>query len=301
MVQGNQRGENPDKAKRLVRGGLKATGLARDGRAAEGSILGMLGLFVNLSQEKGDGIMKGKVLITVMVGLFFMFFVSSIVEAAPGGIAECTTNLAVCNTDLTNAQTMYEVCSTNLTNTQTSLATCQANAQTSLEACQANLATCQDNTTACVQKTPLTSWDKKLPCDSTSNCPRFKLVLDGAAVLDKETGLVWEQSPSTSSSIWLVAQVHCNGLATGGRRGWRLPTLQELASLVDPTQFDPALPAGHPFGNVQSSDYWSATTFATNTSDAYDVDLFNGYVHVDTKGNVIYAWCVRGGQGVDPQ
>ena len=36
------------------------------------------------------------------------------------------------------------------------------------------------------------TWSQKLPA-----AQRFELVLDGAAVLDKETGLVWEQSPST--------------------------------------------------------------------------------------------------------
>jgi hypothetical protein len=60
------------------------------------------------------------------------------------------------------------------------------------------------------------------------------------------------------------AQSHCNTLKTGGRLGWRLPTLQELASLVDPSvPFPgPTRPAGHPFSNVQSGNYWSATANA---------------------------------------
>ena len=37
------------------------------------------------------------------------------------------------------------------------------------------------------------SWDQKITTAS-----RFKIVLDGEAVLDKETGLVWERSPATS-------------------------------------------------------------------------------------------------------
>jgi hypothetical protein len=46
------------------------------------------------------------------------------------------------------------------------------------------------------------TWSQKLRCDTTATCPRFELVLDGAAVLDKETGLVWEKSPSTSTMDW---------------------------------------------------------------------------------------------------
>ena len=60
------------------------------------------------------------------------------------------------------------------------------------------------------------------------------------------------------------------------RRGWRLPSVHELASLVDPTNpgGDPDLPAGHPFSNVQSSRYWSATTNADNPTNAWFVGFF---------------------------
>src|SRR5438128_10641825 len=101
---------------------------------------------------------------------------------------------------------------------------------------------------------PTPSWDQQLDCTKT-HCPRFIVLSDwsGAAVLDLETGLVWEQSPSASPADWFGAQARCNSLTAGDRLGWRLPTLQELASLVDPTQSNPALPPGHPFSNVQSA------------------------------------------------
>jgi hypothetical protein len=88
----------------------------------------------------------------------------------------------------------------------------------------------------------------------------------------------------------------------GNRKGWRLPTIQELASLVDPTQSNPALPAGHPFSNVQSSSfYWSATTFAFDASGVW-VERFNdGGVGPSNKSNDYFVWFVRGGQGVDSQ
>lgn len=139
------------------------------------------------------------------------------------------------------------------------------------------------------------AWSQTLPADE-----RFVLVLGGAAVLDKETGLVWEQSPDdTANRIWRSAQSFCNIRTVGNRKGWRLPVLQELASLVDPSiSFPgPTLPVGHPFSNVQSSNYWSATTLADSTSFAWFVNLTAGGVFDDLKDLSHFVWCVRGGYG----
>jgi len=131
---------------------------------------------------------------------------------------------------------------------------------------------------------------------------RFQLVLLGnAAVFDKETGLVWEQSPDTNVQDWLSAQARCNAKTVGDRQGWRLPTLQELASLVDPTvRFGPTLPI-NPFTNVRSSIYWSATIAAGNPTFAWFVSFANGQVGNTPKSDAHFVWCVRGGQSVDAQ
>jgi len=144
------------------------------------------------------------------------------------------------------------------------------------------------------------SWDQQLPAFT-----RFIVLSnwDSQAVLDRETGLVWEQGPS-GVDTWLGAQLDCAQKSVGNRLGWRLATIQELASLIDPTiPFPgPKLPAGHPFSNVRSENYWSATTSARNASSALLVLFDVGFVGSDSKTNAnIRIWCVRGGQGVDPQ
>jgi hypothetical protein len=105
------------------------------------------------------------------------------------------------------------------------------------------------------------SWDQTLACSTLANCPRFIVLsnMNSAAVLDRETGLVWERSPSPGPFVnWLQAHYVCNKLILGNRFGWRLPTVQELASLMEPRILDVPpinwLPAGHPFGNVQLSE-----------------------------------------------
>jgi hypothetical protein len=142
----------------------------------------------------------------------------------------------------------------------------------------------------------LPAWAATLPA-----AQRFQLVLGGAAVLDRETGLVWDRSPNTTLWTWRNAQLRNNRIV-GKRSGYRLPTLQELASLVDPTQFNPpTLPPGHPFSNVQSGGYWSATTDSAVASDAWRVFFDNATVGQIAKTGGVFVWCVRGGQGVDPQ
>jgi hypothetical protein len=87
----------------------------------------------------------------------------------------------------------------------------------------------------------LPSWNKVI------NTPdRFRVLsaFNGEAVLDKETGLVWERSPHTKPLDWDAAKQLCYRKNVGGRQGWRLPAIHELASLVDPNS-----PAGRACGS----------------------------------------------------
>lgn len=143
------------------------------------------------------------------------------------------------------------------------------------------------------------SWDQKLPAAT-----RFIVLSNwgSAAVLDRETGLVWDKSPVTTTRTWSFALAHCYQREVGGRKGWRLPTIEELASLVDSNAGGaPFLPADHPFTNVQSFIYWSATTSADGASVAWVVNFNNAAVGSVFKSTSHFNWCVRGGQGVDPQ
>jgi hypothetical protein len=139
------------------------------------------------------------------------------------------------------------------------------------------------------------NWDKVI-----SGAGRFTVLstFGGAAVRDNETGLVWERSPQATPATWNTARPSCAEKVASNRKGWRLPSFPELASLVDPSVSPPGptLPAGHPFLNVQSDFfYWSATTNAENPTLAWVVVFGNGDVGSINKTNNIQVWCVRGG------
>src|SRR5215475_7811879 len=86
------------------------------------------------------------------------------------------------------------------------------------------------------------SWDQSLPSST-----RFVVLtnFNSEAVLDRVTGLVWERTPSTQTLPAIVdpngfdifsAAGHCIGIAVGGQVAWRLPSIQELQSILDITQ-----------------------------------------------------------------
>jgi len=141
-------------------------------------------------------------------------------------------------------------------------------------------------------------WDKTMPASQ-----RFVVLaaFNNDAVLDKETGLVWEKSPQSAAVSLPNARLACANKAVGGRKGWRLPALPELASLVDPSVASPgpALPSGHPFAGVQSANYWSASAHVDNPTLTWGVGFSNGAALGVSKAFDQRVWCVRGGMNAN--
>lgn len=141
--------------------------------------------------------------------------------------------------------------------------------------------------------------DKALP-----GAQRFVILpaFNSDAVLDKESGLVWEKSPQTTSARWSMARRICIEKNVGGQKGWRLPSMPELSSLVDPSVAPPgaALPPGHPFLAVQSAVYWTAAKVAEDPSGAWGVHFgLGGGATFINWAHSVQVWCVRGGMNVD--
>ena len=133
--------------------------------------------------------------------------------------------------------------------------------------------------------------------------PRFIDNEDGT-VTDNLTGLIWlknadcfnvrtwNEALSDSNSL---ADEQC-GLTDGSSEGdWRLANARELSSLIDFGQFDIALPAGHPFINVQPESYWSSTTVTDIIQQAWRMCIHCGHLSLDNKTDHHYVWPVRSG------
>jgi hypothetical protein len=136
--------------------------------------------------------------------------------------------------------------------------------------------------------------------------PRFTDNENGT-VTDNLTGLIWLRNANCyGSRTWNEALNDCNGLNSGecgltdgsGPGEWRLPNVNELLSLIDRNRFNPALPSGHPFTDVQSVPpyYWSSTTYTSNTVYAWYVNMEYGGVTFYLETYTFFVWPVRGGQ-----
>jgi hypothetical protein len=124
-------------------------------------------------------------------------------------------------------------------------------------------------------------------------------------VTDNLTALVWLKNANCfGAKNWATALGDANvlasgacGLSDGSSAGaWRLPNGNELHSLIDPTQSNPALPAGHPFTGVQLNLYWTSTTVDYQPAGVVVVGMTNGAPVGAIKTGFLFVWPVRGGQ-----
>ncbi len=106
-------------------------------------------------------------------------------------------------------------------------------------------------------------------------------------VKDNATGLIWQKcsqgqntdatcSGAATTSTWSASLTNCSGLGLAGRT-WRLPGIQELKTIVDTTTTASAKIDSIAFPNTQTANYyWSSTTYAPGTTNAWAVNFTNG-------------------------
>ena len=149
------------------------------------------------------------------------------------------------------------------------------------------------------------SWDQTLPVAT-----RFIVLsnFNSEAVLDRETGLVWERTPSALRTFTQNdANFHCQHLKTGGRMGWRMPQTAELFSLLDPSKINnsfgqpAALPDGHPFVGTGGGGGFKLNDRAAPPFNNH-LNLLILFLNSASINNASHfeqhrVWCVRGPGG----
>jgi len=79
-----------------------------------------------------------------------------------------------------------------------------------------------------------------------------------------------------------------------GFDGWRMPTREELRTIVNSATFNPAIATSYFPRTVNG--YWSASPYAPGAGVAWFVDFYSGNDGASSKGNYGAVRMVRGGQ-----
>lgn len=98
--------------------------------------------------------------------------------------------------------------------------------------------------------------------------PAGRFSVDEELVHDRRTGLTWQRESDAKTLSYEAAEAFCLSSATAHRRGWRLPTIAELQTLVDVRENDPALdktvfPERKGETNIR---FWSSTSVVSKDS-----------------------------------
>ncbi len=113
-------------------------------------------------------------------------------------------------------------------------------------------------------------------------------------VTDNVTKLMWEQAASTSTYSWTDAMIYCSSRTTAGNGDWRVPSMIELASLLDLGRSSPAINTIY-FPSTPPTRFWSSSGNA-GIYAGWFVDFSGGPLQADEADftTVLYnVRCVR--------
>ncbi len=120
--------------------------------------------------------------------------------------------------------------------------------------------------------------------DTSSNNIEYKskFVRNGETVIDRLAKLQWQDNSDARlvKKVYILsencqkyckdtsgdtAETYCKNLRLGGFTNWRVPTLDELESIIDDSR-KPAI--NRKFQNTSYSTYWTSTVLASNAKCA---------------------------------
>ena len=133
--------------------------------------------------------------------------------------------------------------------------------------------------------------------------PRYKV--KGATIYDTKSDLTWDRC--SIGQRW-KGKLGCVGIVKSftfdeaqlqAGKGWRVPSSDELASIIDytrKTQNQPPMldDVAFPDMNLLKMVYWSSTPF--DNKDGYYVDFHDGNIDNDTRKSAYAVRLVRGKQ-----
>ena len=120
---------------------------------------------------------------------------------------------------------------------------------------------------------------------------------DGQTVSDLKTGLTWQRC--LLGTAWDGAAcvgtpellTHEAALARTATGAWRVPTIRELADVVDFSNPSPMMPAS--FGGATRGLFWASSPYVSSPGNAWAIDTFQGTTSTFPRTNTGYVRLVK--------
>lgn len=127
---------------------------------------------------------------------------------------------------------------------------------------------------------------------ATADAPPGRYTFKNGAVIDHRTNLSWQ--PDTAGPYTLTdAETYCGNLNLDGR-GWRLPTIKELLTIVDLSTPNVPRIDHTAFASTQVGTYWTSTPVkAGGGSLFWSLHFGNLKMGADAVASGYYVRCAR--------
>ena len=110
-------------------------------------------------------------------------------------------------------------------------------------------------------------------------------------VTDTSTALMWQQD-TAGPMAWAEAVAYCERLVLAGYDDWRLPSLDELTSIVNSDYRDPAIDTAF-FPDTKSDHYWSSDASELHSNEARHIDFARGHDYEGFRSQRYFVRAVR--------
>ncbi len=124
-----------------------------------------------------------------------------------------------------------------------------------------------------------------------ADAPLGQYAVAAPTVMDTKTGLTWEQTIASSKFAWSDASTYCSSLTLGGG-GWRLPSENELQTLVDESRLLPAIDP-NAFPGTPPDFFWTSSTVPSFANFAWAVTFNQGLTTLLDTTESEWVRCVR--------
>jgi hypothetical protein len=123
---------------------------------------------------------------------------------------------------------------------------------------------------------------------------RFVINTNGT-ISDTHTGLMWQKDDFQNPLTWEEAITQFNDLVLANHTDWRMPTREELRSIVDYSRITPSIFVNE-FPNTVLGNYWTSTAHPFQENHVWCIHFYNGNDNYQSKNNAYFSRAVRGGQ-----